>query len=41
MKMEKDEMRKTDEKQRGGRKIAENWECRKECDISRKVDGDS
>ena len=38
--MEKDKMSKKDEKQRG-RKIAENWECRKDSDISKKVDGDS
>ena len=41
MKMEKGEMRNKDEKYRGGRKIADNWECRKESDISKKVDGDS
>ena len=41
MKMEKDKMRKKDEKQRGGRKITEIWECKKQSDISKKVDGDS
>ena len=41
MKMEKNKMRKKDKKQREGRKVVENWDCGKESDISKKVDGDS